>query len=335
MSEVAAAILRQFLLFAAILAPLELLVPARGEQRPWRRRGLATDLFHFALNPFLVGALAGAALAALAAGIHWLLPTDEIAAAQPYWLQFVEVFLLSELAGYWVHRLSHQIPWLWRFHAVHHTAEELDWVAAHRQHPLEATWMLVVANLPALLLGFSTEPLVGFILFQKLYTAFLHGNLRIGYGPLDAWLASPRFHHWHHDGTASVDRAAASPRPPTGDVGETPTGPPPRSRNYAGLFPWIDKLFGTYELPAGFPQSYGCDVPAESYPRQLLRPFYAIAPRRSEPTSRCQPSTATKIRIFTGSEINTGGNITMPRLDNTVATTRSMTRNGNNTASPI
>ena len=308
MSEVAAAILRQFLLFTAILAPLELLFPARGEQRPWRRRGLVTDLFHFGLNPFLVGALAGAILAALA-GIPTLLPA---AAAQPYWLQFVEVLLLSELAGYWLHRLSHQIPWLWRYHAVHHTAEELDWVAAHRQHPLEATWMLVVANLPALLLGFSTEPLVGFILFQKLYTAFLHGNLLIGYGPLDAWVASPRFHHWHHDGELRT-----------------------RSRNYASLFPWIDKLFGTYELPAGFPSSYGCDVPSESYPRQLLRPFYVIAPRKSEPTSKCQPSTATKIKSFTGSEINTGGNITMPRLESTVATTRSMTRNGSSTASPI
>jgi sterol desaturase/sphingolipid hydroxylase (fatty acid hydroxylase superfamily) len=135
MSEVAAAILRQFLLFTAILAPLELLVPARGQQRPWRRRGLVTDLFHFVLNPLLVAALAGAILTALA-GIPTLLPA---AAEQPYWLQFVEVLLLSELAGYWVHRLSHQIPWLWRFHAVHHTAEELDWVAAHRQHPLEST----------------------------------------------------------------------------------------------------------------------------------------------------------------------------------------------------
>jgi sterol desaturase/sphingolipid hydroxylase (fatty acid hydroxylase superfamily) len=263
MSDVAAAVLRQFLLFVALLTPLELLWPARREQTPLRR-GLATDLLHFALDPFLVGALAAALLGASSAAVGALVPAAARARlqAQPWAAQLAEIVLLSEVATYWVHRWSHEVRWLWRFHAVHHSAERLDWLVAHRQHPLEAAWLLGVANLPVALLGFSTEPLYGFILAQKLYTAFLHGNLRLGYGPCGAWLASPRFHHWHHDGASA------------------------RGRNFASLFPWLDRLWGTYDLPAGFPSRYGCDEPVpRGWLGQLAHPLAtAIAPAPAEKT---------------------------------------------------
>jgi sterol desaturase/sphingolipid hydroxylase (fatty acid hydroxylase superfamily) len=256
MRDVALAALRQFLLFSTLLTPLEILAPAH--RRRFFRRGYSTDLLYFTLAPFLVGAGASLLLAAIAALVGAVIPPPARALlqAQPFALQFAEILLASEIAGYWVHRLSHRVRALWRFHAVHHSAVELDWLASHRQHPLEAVWLLGVANLPVLVLGFSTEALWGFVLFQKLYTAFLHSNVKLGFGRFGVLLASPRFHHWHHDGNA-------------GD----------RTYNFAALFPWIDVLWGTYREPASFPARYGCDEPVgESYAAQLVAPLRARPP---------------------------------------------------------
>lgn len=250
MLETAIAAVRQFALFAALLTPLEILWPARA--RAFWRRGLGTDLAYFFVGPFAISVGATVLLALLAAVVERVIPSGVHAAAarQPWGVQLTEVLILSELGGYWVHRASHRVRWLWRFHAVHHSAESLDWIAAHRQHPVEAVWLLGVANLPALALGFDTEALVAFVLAQKLYTAFLHANVRVGFGRLTAWLASPQFHHWHHDGA-------------TADAG-----------NYASFLPCLDRLFGTYRLPPGFPARYGCDEPVgDGVLRQLVHPL--------------------------------------------------------------
>jgi sterol desaturase/sphingolipid hydroxylase (fatty acid hydroxylase superfamily) len=257
--EMLAAIGRQFLLFTALLAPLELLFPARRNQR-LIRAGWLTDLLHFTLNPFLIS-LGGALLLSLFAA---LIPPLELLRRQPWALQFAEIFVVSELLTYWVHRLSHEVPWLWRFHAVHHSNSELDFLAAHRQHPLEAIWLVGVANLPVVALGFDVEPILGFVLAQKIYTAFLHANLRVGFGPLTRLLASPRFHHWHHDTQLRG--------------------------NYASALTVWDTLFGSYRLPSGFPSQYGCDEPvATGWWGQLLHP---LAARRHHPLAAHLPARA-------------------------------------------
>ena len=247
-----AAIARQLLLFVALLAPLELLFPARRQQRPLRP-GTLTDLAHFALNPFLISLGGALLLALIAAVVERVLPGRAFLRAQPWGLQLGEIFVISELGAYWVHRLSHDVPWLWRFHSVHHSNTSLDFLAAHRQHPLEAIWLVGVANLPVLALGFDVDSIAAFILFQKLYTAFLHANLRVSFGRWTIFAASPQFHHWHHDA---------------------------RTRgNFASALPCIDRLFGTYLLPAGFPSSYGSDEPVPmGWLGQLLHPFAARPP---------------------------------------------------------
>jgi sterol desaturase/sphingolipid hydroxylase (fatty acid hydroxylase superfamily) len=254
MREIALATLRQFLLFGLLLTPLELLRPARATQRYWRR-GYATDLLHFLIGPFLITLGAALLLGLLGAVASNALPMRVRAAfgAQPWSLQLVEIVLASELGQYWVHRASHRVKWLWKFHAVHHSTVELDWLAAHRQHPIEAVWLLGVANLPVMLLGFSTETMLGFVLAQKLFTAFLHANVRIGFGRFTLLLASPEFHHDHHDG--APDAAPC---------------------NFAGALPWLDKIFGTWRAPDGkFPERYGCDAPVpESYLGQLASPIF-------------------------------------------------------------
>jgi sterol desaturase/sphingolipid hydroxylase (fatty acid hydroxylase superfamily) len=263
--ELSAAIVRHFLLLVALLAPLELLLPAQKNQRPLRR-GSLTDLVHFTLNPFLISTGAAFLLALLASLIERVVPGRAILRAQPWGLQLAEIFVAAELLGYWVHRLSHDVPWLWRFHAVHHSNTSLDFLATHRQHPLEAVWLAGVANLPVLMLGFDVDAIATFILAQKLYTAFLHANVRVGFGRFTVLLASPQFHHWHHDAHTRG--------------------------NFASALPWIDRLFGTYRLPDGFPKTYGCDEPVPTgWPGQLLHPFAARSPAPSRaPAARASAS---------------------------------------------
>jgi sterol desaturase/sphingolipid hydroxylase (fatty acid hydroxylase superfamily) len=268
MRDTALAVVRQFLLFEALLAPLELLWPVHAG----RRRGFATNLVHFALNPFLVNAGSALFLGALGTALTRLTPTGVRAAlaAQPFAAQLVEVFLLSEVGSYWAHRLAHRVPALWQLHAIHHSSEQMGWLAAHRQHPLETIWFLGVSNLPALALGFNFGPLAGLVLAQKLYTAFLHANLRLDYGRATRLFASPRFHHWHHQ----ADRRPAA--------------------NFAAALSICDVVWGTWDVPPGYPRRLGVEPSVgEGYLRQIAAPilpyFAGLRSRMRSASLRLRP----------------------------------------------
>lgn len=256
--EILLAALRQLFLFAALLCPLELLVPVRANQRILRA-GMITDLFHFLVNPLWVSLGMTLVVTALQSLRQAFVPDglSRLVESQPLPLRIVELFLFSELGAYWIHRLAHQVSWLWKLHAVHHSSTEMDFLAAHRQHPLEIILHLAVQNAPVILLGFPSESLLLLVLCQKLYTAFLHANVRIGYGRLSLVLASPVFHHLHHDKQL-----------------EDPQG---RGTNFAALLPLFDRIFGTYRKPTSvFPAQYGIDDTLPSgYLGQLLFPFRA------------------------------------------------------------
>lgn len=234
MLPVLATALRQFLLFNAVLTPLELLWPGRPEQ-PLLRRGVCTDLAYFFATPLVQTSAGVALLGCIGVVVASVVPAAWRAglAAQPWAVTLLEVILLSELGAYAAHRLAHRVPWLWHFHRTHHRTEEMGWLAAHRQHPIDLLWMLAATNLPVVLLGFDTTTIFAGLLAQKFHTALVHGNLGWSFGPVGQLIASPRFHHWHHDG---VDA---------------------RARNFAALFPWLDRLFGTYVVGEGLPRRYG------------------------------------------------------------------------------
>lgn len=140
--------------------------------------------------------------------------------------------LLFELCGYGYHRLAHRVPALWRLHAVHHSAPTLDWLASFRQHPLEIGLMTLAQNLPLVLLGLPLGEHGLLVMLLSLNTVFVHSTLR-----MPRWLgwlvATPRFHHRHHDAHA-------------------------KAANFATLFPWLDRLFGTHDDaeagPVGLPE---------------------------------------------------------------------------------
>ena len=206
-----------------VFVPLERLLALHPEQRIFRR-SWANDLIFLLLNGFLIKlGLLGVIAASIFAAAQ-IVPASFQAAVGglPYWVQIPAVIVLSDLGFYWTHRMFHAVPWLWRFHAVHHSIEELDWLAAFRIHPLDQILTKGVALVPVAALGFSEWAIVIYVVLYQWQTVFIHANVRIGFGPLRFLFASPEFHHWHH----SSDREA-------------------RDRNFAAQLPFLDALFGT------------------------------------------------------------------------------------------
>jgi sterol desaturase/sphingolipid hydroxylase (fatty acid hydroxylase superfamily) len=227
-----------FLFLLVVFRPLEYLFPAKRGQRFFRKAWFL-DLCFF-LGQYLLWN--GLVLLALLQVRHWL---DGIApsnirhaiASQPWWLQVLEVIVLSDFIIYWGHRLQHRVGFLWRFHSVHHSAEHLDWLAAHREHPLDTIYTVGLINLPAFILGFPLETLAGFIAFRGVWAIYIHSNVRLPIGPLRMLVGAPELHHWHHD----RDRDAG---------------------NYANISPLMDILFGTYRCPDHEPERFGINTPA-------------------------------------------------------------------------
>src|SRR5262249_16794253 len=138
-----------FLFLTLVFRPLELAFPARSGQRFFRPAWF-TDLCFF-LGQYLLWS--GLVLSVLVYLSHWFdgavpLGFRQMVGSQPWWLQAVEVILLSDFCIYWGHRLQHRVGFLWRFHAVHHSSEHLDWLAAHREHPIDTIYTLSIINLP-------------------------------------------------------------------------------------------------------------------------------------------------------------------------------------------
>jgi sterol desaturase/sphingolipid hydroxylase (fatty acid hydroxylase superfamily) len=243
-------VLGAFLFLVIVFRPLEMLFPARAAQ-PFLRPSWRLDLCFF-LGQYLLWN--GLVLGVMLQGRRWLdgvVPDGFRAsvAAQPCWLQALEVILLSDLLIYWGHRLQHRVGFLWRFHKVHHSATQLDWLAAHREHPLDSIYTVGLINLPAFVLGFPLSTLAGLIAFRGIWAIYIHSNVRLPIGPLRALIGAPELHHWHHD----RDRDAG---------------------NYANLSPLMDILFGTYRCPGHEPEAVGIHEPSpRTYAGHLLQPF--------------------------------------------------------------
>jgi sterol desaturase/sphingolipid hydroxylase (fatty acid hydroxylase superfamily) len=174
------------------------------------------------------------------------------ASALPTWVQIPAILLLADLLAYCSHRLFHG-RWLWPFHAIHHSSKSVDWLSSVRLHPINDVVSRIVQVLPLYWMGFNGVVLAAFVPFLTLYALLLHANVRWTYGPLRYAIASPAFHRWHH---TSEEEGL--------------------DKNFAGLFPFIDLLFGTFYMPADRqPQRFGIlknDVP-DGLLGQLAYPF--------------------------------------------------------------
>jgi sterol desaturase/sphingolipid hydroxylase (fatty acid hydroxylase superfamily) len=237
---------------AAIFVPMERIFALRS-QRVFRARW-RTDLVHFVVNNLLTTGLLVVVVVTIGASLRAAVPGSlrGAVAGQSLGLQFAEAFLIAELCGYWAHRATHRVPILWRFHRVHHSIEEMDWLAAGRLHPIDQAFSRSCIVLPLVALGFTKSTFGAFLVFLTFQALFIHANVRFRLGPLRWLITTPEFHHWHHSG----DPAAYN-------------------SNFAGEFPVLDLIFGTLHLPSGnMPDKYGIEESAPNgYLAQLLWPL--------------------------------------------------------------
>jgi sterol desaturase/sphingolipid hydroxylase (fatty acid hydroxylase superfamily) len=241
-------------LTALVFVPLERLFPRLPAQGTFRL-GWTTDGLHFLVSHVLVQLVSFLILLPSVAAASLLQPAalQSLVQRQPVALQFVEILLLADLAQYTVHRAFHHLPLLWRFHSVHHSSRDLDWLAGSRLHLVDVVATRGLVLLPLSLLGFAQPALYAYLVFVSFHAVFIHANVRFRLDAVEPFLVMPRFHHWHH----AVEAEA-------------------RDRNFAVHLPWIDRLFGTAYLPPGaWPSGYGIagnPVP-EGYLGQLVHPL--------------------------------------------------------------
>jgi membrane protein YqaA with SNARE-associated domain len=172
----------------------------RDGPRPSRRvHRLATDLAFALATPLLSVVGLVVALIAGVLSLVWFpgLALRPVVRALPVAVLPILGAVLFDLAGYWVHRFAHEKAALWRFHSVHHSGEQLDWLSGVRVHPLDG----VLIGPPVVLLmaaGFPVEVTGGIAVAQLVIGLFLHANVRWHLRPLQRVVATPDFHHWHH-----------------------------------------------------------------------------------------------------------------------------------------
>jgi sterol desaturase/sphingolipid hydroxylase (fatty acid hydroxylase superfamily) len=249
MSELPAIVL-QLLGLGLVLGAVEWCYPNRADQRRLRPQ-VATDLA-FYLGQHLVWLSVQLAGLLLVRELFIAVMPESVGdtfGAQPWPLQAIELVLAGDLITYWYHRASHDVSWLWAFHRVHHSSLELDWLAAHREHPVDGFLTQLAMNLPALALGVDLSGIAWLIIFRGVWANFIHSNVRLPLGPLRILVGAPELHHWHH---ANVERTA---------------------HNFSNLAPWTDILFGTYHCPSRQHHELGLPGrPTKSYLGWLFRP---------------------------------------------------------------
>ena len=248
-------------LFIAVV-PFEKLFPRHKGQRI-RRPELGTDIGYAIATP-LMGVAATVVVVIIGVlSFAWVpgLLIRPLVAKIPIEIAPYVGFLLFDFAVYWTHRFYHEIDFLWKFHAIHHSTETLDWVSGFRGHPFDGT-LLAPAFFFLIAAGFTAELTGIFVVLQILLGLFLHANVRWKLKPLHRLFITPEFHHWHH--TNEEDAIWT---------------------NYSTFLPIWDMIFGTYFMPKNRrPAVYGCgeDIPKGiikqlKWPMpKLINPFWVI-----------------------------------------------------------
>jgi len=218
------------------------------------RPGWQLDLTHYVVNHLFNGMMIYLVYLPSQAVINWLgFDHGGQVLTWPLPLQVLGIIFVTDFAQYWVHRASHRIPFLWRFHKVHHSAEVMDWLAGSRLHFVDILLTRSLVLIPMVLMGFSQQAINIYLPLLALQSVFNHCNVNYPLGLLRKWVVTPQFHHWHHTRDAALI-----------------------DKNFSVSLPLFDILFGTYYCPRGkWPDTYGLAQPAfdGSYYAHLVWPF--------------------------------------------------------------
>ena len=219
-----------------VFVPIERMLHVRNQSplRPeWR-----TDLAYYFISHLLVQFIL-IAVTASTTTMDVLIASQSLKAAiqsLPIWLQFILAVFFADLFQAGLHRIYHNVPFLWRFHAVHHSSRHMDWLAGSRVHLIEIVLTRSAVLMPLVVLGFSAPAINAYVILVGIQAVLAHANLRINFGWLEYVLVTPRYHHWHH--ARHIDYI---------DV------------IYAIHLPVIDMLMGTFKRPPTnvWPDEYG------------------------------------------------------------------------------
>jgi lathosterol oxidase len=245
---------------ALVFIPIERLLavrplsPLRAE---WH-----TDLVYFFVSHVLVQfiLIAVTASTTFVASLVLFPVTKAWVQALPVWAQFLLAVFLADLFQAGLHRIYHRVPFLWRFHAVHHSSRNLDWLAGSRVHFVEIVLTRSAVLLPLVVLGFSQPAVNAYVILVGIQAVLAHANLRTNFGWLEYLLVTPRYHHWHHARHADYM-----------DV------------NYAIHLPLVDMLMGTFKRPppGAWPEEYGV-MKLETVPRGIVaQAFMPLGSRKT------------------------------------------------------
>jgi sterol desaturase/sphingolipid hydroxylase (fatty acid hydroxylase superfamily) len=223
-------------ILSVLFIPLEVLSPGLPRQRRLRR-GRFLDLAYWFVaalmtRPITKVAVVIALLPLLlteTGSFESLLRGHRSLSRQSPLAQVIQMIVLIDFVGYWLHRAFHGKP-LWLFDVIHRSSIELDWLSAARVHPINDILNKTLQTAIVVAFGYAPALLAGVLPIFTVYAIFLHANVPWDFGPLHAVLASPRFHRWHHA-----------------------SGREGRNSNFASLLPLWDILFGTYYLPSKQP----------------------------------------------------------------------------------
>ena len=183
------------------IAVLERLIYYRDA---WRRadRDVRVDIGHLIVSGGLTLELLRQPMGYLAIALGSLLARTVSPNLWPHtWpliVQFIWALIVAEFFLYWVHRLAHEWDFLWRFHAVHHSAPRLYFLNAVRFHPVDLAISNFAPLIPLTALGASPEILALTALTGAVHGLFQHANLPMKLGPLNWFFAMAELHRWHH-----------------------------------------------------------------------------------------------------------------------------------------
>lgn len=241
-------------LMAIIFVPIELVFPKRKSQ-PTFHEEWRTDLIYFTISHLFIqffGTITQQP-AKLFFGGMGLDNVHQFMQSLPFAVELFLAFFVTDLFQYWTHRFFHTHQYLFRFHAVHHSTENMDWLAGSRTHFVDIFVTRSMAFVPLYVLGFSTITFNIYVIFMAIHAVLIHSNTRINFGFIKYIFATPQFHHWHHC-----------------------KDPKHWGKNFATIFPFIDKIFGTYYLPGNiWPKDTGlleANFP-KGYIKQAIYPF--------------------------------------------------------------
>jgi lathosterol oxidase len=243
-------LLIDILVSAIVFIPIELFLPKRLSQSKfhgeWR-----TDLVYFIISHLLIQVTGviiqiPAVFAFKSIGLEGFQSTIQ---SIPFIPQLFVALFVSDLFQYTAHYFFHKVPYLWRFHAVHHSTKHLDWLAGSRTHFFDLIVVRSVAFIPIYVCGFSSSVFLTYIVIVSFQAVLAHANTRINFGFLKYVFVTPQYHHWHHS-----------------------DDPKAYDKNFAIHFPFIDMIFGTY-YPMGNTWPEGTGLGDVKFPKGFLKQF--------------------------------------------------------------